>query len=462
MPTRKSRRSANNNVNHQFNGRFINRFVDKNGEVHFYEEIKRFFIYFIFDFITNAIVLLILTVLFLSGHQTFITFFLILFLITFFTYLFGGYENFFNPTYGFTWETQFTFFWTLLISLLLVHILPISIPGAKFWGLLWVYLNLIAPYLSLVIKRLYPFRTVFVNHEFLPQYQRRLEFWGFKIKEVVEHDHLIEWLCKKSNPNKFIKDYDLILIQATKLDGITRTLADEFFIRFALLKSLHRLAFIGNNHIYPVITHPLVGINRRLKRIVDFLIVLVFFVFFWPIFLLLAILIKIDSPGPVFYKHRRIGKGMKYFSAYKFRTMYRDADKRLTQLLGSDENLRKEFEATYKLKNDPRVTKIGKILRKYSLDELPQLINVLKGEMTLVGYRPIVTEEINYYRKNSMIVFHVVPGATGKWQISGRSDMPYDERVRIDVDYIHNWSFLEDLKILLKTPKALISKKGAY
>lgn len=438
-------------------------FVDKNAQVLFYEEIKRFLIYFFYDLLTNAIIVFLLLALLSQNQFSWPGFIVVLLMLTFFTYFFGGYENFFNPTYGITWETQFVFFWTFLTFFLLGYVGQLSLPSVGFWVCLWVYLNLISPYLSLVVRRAYPFRTVFVNHEFLPQYRRRLEFWGFKITDVVEHDKLIEWLCAKSNYYHFIENYDVILIQARNSDGITRTLAEEFFIRFALLKSLSRFAFITNNHIHPIITHPLVGVNRRLKRMIDFLLVTIVLAIFWPMFLFIAFIVKIDSPGPAIYRQRRPGKGMKYFWAYKFRTMYQDADRRFKEVLNSNSELRKQFQTNVKLKNDPRVTKIGRILRAYSLDEIPQLLNILKGEMTLVGYRPIVyTREIEYYLKHSMIVFHVLPGGTGRWQISGRSDLPFEQKVKMDVDYIHNWSFLEDLRILLKTPKALLSKKGAY
>ncbi len=461
MPTEQAASSTVNHAGPQngFNG-FP--FPDRNGEVHFHEETKRFLAYFGYDFLTSLVVIVLLLGLIVPGGIQLSSLLGLIFFTTFFTYLFGAYENFFNPTYGITLETQFVFFWVLISIYFSGMLMPIRMPGVSFWIAFWVYLNLLSPYLSLVIRRIYPFRAVFVNHQFLPAYRRRLDFWGLRVEAVVEQDNLIEWLCNNSSANHFVKGYDVILIQTKNLDGLTRTLAEEFFVRFALLRSINRLAFVFNNHIQPIVTHPLVGVNRRLKRMIDFLLVSLSFVILGPIFLVLAVLIRIDSAGPVFYRHRRVGKGMKYFWAYKFRTMYRDADQRLHDLLESNDELRKEFQEKFKLKDDPRITKIGKFLRAYSLDELPQLINVLRGEMTLVGYRPIVTEEIDYYRKNSMIVFHVLPGATGKWQISGRSDVTYDQRVQMDVDYIHNWSFLEDLRILLKTPKALLSKKGAY
>ncbi len=465
MPTSKKRNKKvykKNGNNRNNNGQFSNHFVDKNGEEIFYEEIKRFLIYFSFDLITNAILILLLFNLFLPNQYSWFDFVTILFFITFFTYLFGGYENFFNPTYGLTWDTQFVFFWTLLIIYLAGHILPVSLPPVEFWVILWVYLNIVSPYLSLIIRRIHPFRTVFVNHEFLPQYKRRLGFWGFKIKEVVEQDNLIQWLCSKTNPHKFIKEYDLILIQSKFADGLTRTIAEEFFIHFAMLKSLNRLAFVTNGHIMPVIIHNIYGVNRRLKRMIDFLLSLIVLAIMSPVFIFICLIIKIDSPGPIFFGQKRPGKFLKYFKLLKFRTMYQNAEEKLNEMLNNNKTLRQEYESSFKLKDDPRITKVGKLLRKLSLDELPQLINILRGEISFVGYRPILIDEIERRLKKTPLIFHVLPGATGRWQISGRSDMNYEERMLTDLNYIRNWSFIEDLKILCKTPKVLLSKKGAY
>lgn len=452
---KKNRSRRNNGYNSQL-------FVDKNGAVYFYEEIRRFIVYFLFDLITNGILVFTLTFIFSPKLSPWFDFLVILALVTFFTYLFGGYDNFFNPTYGITWETQFVFFWTLTATYLLGHVIPVSLPNYKFWIGLWAYLNIISPYLSLIVRRVYPFRTVFVNHQFLPQYKRRLEFWGFKIEAVVEQDYLIEWLCRKSNPHKFVKDYDVILIQASVVDGLTRTLAEEFFIRFAVLKSLNRLAFIANGHIKPIIIHNIYGVNRRLKRMIDFLIASLALAILSPIFTFICIIIKIDSPGPIFFAQKRPGKLLKYFKLLKFRTMYQNAEERLTEMLNNNDSLRQEYESSFKLRDDPRITKVGQLLRKLSLDEIPQLINILRGEISFVGYRPILVDEIERRLERTPVIFHVQPGATGKWQISGRSDMDYEERMMTDLNYIHNWSFVEDLKILLKTPKALLSKKGAY
>ncbi|MCA1951014.1 MAG: undecaprenyl-phosphate galactose phosphotransferase WbaP, partial [Treponema sp.] len=190
--------------------------------------------------------------------------------------------------------------------------------------------------------------------------------------------------------------------------------------------------------------------NRIKKRILDLFLVVFGGIILLPLFAIIALLIKISSPGPVLYKHTRIGRNGKPFKAYKFRSMVIDADKRLAELLEKDPEARKEWDASFKLKNDPRITPIGRFLRKTSFDEFPQLINILKNEMSLIGPRPIVEAEIEKYGKHFKRVFAVKPGLTGLWQVSGRSDTDYDERVAFDTYYIQSWSIWLDLWILYK------------
>lgn len=181
-----------------------------------------------------------------------------------------------------------------------------------------------------------------------------------------------------------------------------------------------------------------------------------------PVIGILAYLIKKESPGPVFFAHNRIGRDGKIIPTLKFRSMFTDAKERLEKLLEDDE-IRKEWETNFKLKEDPRVTKIGAILRKTSLDELPQIFNVLKGEMNFVGPRPVVQEEIDkYYKDDAEYYFMVKPGITGLWQVSGRSDTDYDFRVSTDKWYVINWSLWLDIVILFKTVKVVLFREGAY
>ena len=181
-----------------------------------------------------------------------------------------------------------------------------------------------------------------------------------------------------------------------------------------------------------------------------------------PIILLIAILIKIDSPGPIFYGHKRLAKGGKTFKCWKFRSMYMNADKKLQEYLDKDPALKREWQEYFKLKKDPRVTKIGKFLRKTSLDELPQLWNVLKGELSLVGPRPIVEGEIEKFGKDYILYKRTKPGITGYWQVSGRTDTTYEERTKLERYYVSNWSIWLDIYILAKTFVVVFKKEGAY
>ena len=182
-----------------------------------------------------------------------------------------------------------------------------------------------------------------------------------------------------------------------------------------------------------------------------------------PIIGVIAFLIKRESPGPVFFAHMRVGKHGKLIPTLKFRSMYQDAQKRLEKLLETDPAIRKEWETNFKLKDDPRVTKIGAIMRKTSLDELPQIFNVLKGEMNFVGPRPVIQQEIDqYYKEDAEYYFMVKPGITGLWQVSGRSDTDYDFRVDMDKWYVLNWSLWLDVVILFKTVKTVLKREGAY
>ena len=181
-----------------------------------------------------------------------------------------------------------------------------------------------------------------------------------------------------------------------------------------------------------------------------------------PFLIMLAIIVKLDSKGSVFYGHTRFGKGKRKFKAWKFRTMVPNADQLLAEYLEKDPELRKEWETSYKLRSDPRITRVGKILRKLSLDELPQLWNVLVGEMSLVGPRPIISDEINCYGDVFEMYALVRPGITGLWQVSGRNDSIYEYRVRLDKYYISNWSIWLDFYILALTVKVVFGGKGAY
>ena len=177
---------------------------------------------------------------------------------------------------------------------------------------------------------------------------------------------------------------------------------------------------------------------------------------------LIAALVKLGSRGPVFYGHERIGEGGRTFRAWKFRTMVQNADDLLEKYLESNPELRAEWAAHHKLRTDPRVTKIGRFLRQTSLDELPQIWNVTRGEMSLVGPRPIVREEAVKYGEELDLYGMVRPGITGLWQVSGRSDTSYEGRVAMDVHYVRNWSVWLDIYLLARTVGVVLRRQGAY
>ena len=183
-----------------------------------------------------------------------------------------------------------------------------------------------------------------------------------------------------------------------------------------------------------------------------------------PVMIPIAIAIKLTDGGSIFFGHNRVGYRGRLFKVLKFRSMYPDAEERLKKILEENPEAREEWERTFKLKSDPRVTPIGKFLRKTSLDELPQFFNVLKGDMSVVGPRPVVEEELKkYYKDKAKYYLSVKPGITGYWQVEGRSDIDnYEERVNMDVWYVQNQSFLLDLKIILKTIWVMLTGKGAY
>lgn len=202
--------------------------------------------------------------------------------------------------------------------------------------------------------------------------------------------------------------------------------------------------------------------NLFLKRLIDIVLCLVATVIVVPFSIVIAIIIKATSPGPVFYGHKRVGKNGKYIKCWKFRSMYKNSQEMLQKILAEDPVRRAEWEKDRKFLDDPRVTKFGKFLRKTSLDELPQLWSIFIGEMSFVGPRPVTEEELQKYGEFADYILSVTPGLSGMWQISGRSDTGYEERINLDTYYIQNWSVWLDIWILIKTVWVVINGKGAY
>jgi exopolysaccharide production protein ExoY len=201
--------------------------------------------------------------------------------------------------------------------------------------------------------------------------------------------------------------------------------------------------------------------NGRLKRVFDVSVAVAALVLLAPALLAIALLIKLTDPGPVFYRHTRIGRQGARFGCLKFRTMAMDAEARLQKILREDPLAAAEWELSQKLRADPRITKLGAFLRKTSLDELPQLWNVIKGDMSLVGPRPITRAELSRYGRDRRYYLLVRPGITGLWQVSGRSSVGYEQRVRFDREYLEEWSWLGEFWIILMTIPAVLSTRDA-
>ena len=203
---------------------------------------------------------------------------------------------------------------------------------------------------------------------------------------------------------------------------------------------------------------------KLIKKLFDIIFSAFVLVVFLPLFVIIALLIKLSSRGPIFFLQDRIGKNNIPFKCIKFRTMYPEAKDILQNLLKKDNKIKREFELTHKIKNDPRITTVGKFLRKTSLDELPQFINVLRNEMSVVGPRPIVKAEKKKYGKNFKKVLSIKPGITGLWQVSGRNNLTYKKRVILDLNYAKNYTFLMDMRILIRTFGVILFPldRGAY
>ena len=200
------------------------------------------------------------------------------------------------------------------------------------------------------------------------------------------------------------------------------------------------------------------GLDWAAKRVFDITVSTLMIVIFVPVWAFFALAVKLDSPGPVFYRDRRVGLGEREFGMFKFRSMYVDASLRQAGLESSNE----ASGPLFKIKDDPRVTRVGRIMRRYSIDELPQVLNVIRGEMSLVGPRPLPLRDYvqleDWHRKRYL----VMPGMTGLWQVSGRIDLSFDDLVRLDFYYLENWSIWLDISILAKTLPAVAARRGAY
>jgi Undecaprenyl-phosphate galactose phosphotransferase WbaP len=255
-------------------------------------------------------------------------------------------------------------------------------------------------------------------------------------------------------------------------NSIHSMLINKNTIRFEQLIMVRSAEKTGSVWVQPLDIGGILGlvVNQNLlnrsqllvKRIMDLTLITFSIPIFIPLFGIVALLIKLDSPGRIFYHQIRIGFGGKTFKFWKFRSMYEGAEQRLSEYLAANPDRKTEYEINHKLKYDPRVTRVGKFIRKFSIDELPQLINVLNGEMSLVGPRPFMPDEIGLYDQCYSLYTYVQPGVTGLWQISGRSNVSYSTRVNLDDYYLRNWSIWLDIHILIRTIMVVLQGRGSY
>jgi exopolysaccharide biosynthesis polyprenyl glycosylphosphotransferase len=298
----------------------------------------------------------------------------------------------------------------------------------------------------------------FIDKKFLP-YETPLK--GMRVLGNMEHlDQVIEEY-----------DVDELILASSSIS--TRDKLLEIFQKYGVSDDVNIRMSSG---LYEIITTglkvreyafvPLVCVNKVrltgfdnfMKIMLDYGLTIPALIVLSPLFLLLAIAIRLDSPGPILYRRRVMGVNNRQFDAFKFRTMRIDGE----EILAKSPELQKELAETHKLKNDPRITRIGRILRKFSLDELPQFFNVIRYEMSLVGPRMIHPDEMKEYKRWGLNLLTVRPGITGLWQVSGRSDLSYQDRIRLDMHYIRNWSIWLDLQLLWQTIPAVLKGRGAY
>lgn len=326
----------------------------------------------------------------------------------------------------------------------------------------------------------------------------KIRLWGEPVIIIGEKDqarYLARYLRRRQNIGFYpvmITDNqdDFYLINDFSLGAMNKTINTAIVINSDITQDYARRMFQKNGQSYnrlilvsnldrvdsvavtPLNLGGVLGLEVRdnlmnqfeqtVKRVMDITIVLIGGLLILPFLLLISLLIIIDSRGPVLYSHTRVGKKGVNFEMWKFRSMVSNADEVLERYLKENPDLSREWDSTWKLKDDPRITRMGRLLRRYSLDELPQLWNVLRGDMSLVGPRPIVNEEAARYAESFQFYKKVKPGVTGLWQVSGRNNTTYRERVRLDEYYVRNWSIWLDFYILFQTIRVVLQGEGAY
>jgi len=326
----------------------------------------------------------------------------------------------------------------------------------------WIFGSLFLTLQKYIFKRLIFKKGYFLRKVYIINSHQNYDF----VKRIIS-DNI--YLGYKIVNDENLADDVILLNPSMDLKEISKLFKKYKNVKFAFAESGIPLL---NVQIENIFTQPLsfVSVRNNLlsknmlitKRIFDIVFSIFLIFLFSPIIVITAILIKLTSKGPIFYVQKRPGRFGKIIKIYKFRTMYLDAEKKLEEILKNDEKLREEFMKYRKLKNDPRITPLGKILRRFSIDEIPQLFNVLKGDMSIVGPRPYQIDEIEHMGEYKDIVLSVRPGLTGLWQISGRSDLSFQAKLKIETWYVLNWNLWLDLFIIIRTIPAVISGKGAY
>lgn len=326
----------------------------------------------------------------------------------------------------------------------------------------------------------FPALMVGVNHEgqlLVEQFQH----WptsGVRLVGYVNPntDHGLEgklrWLGTIDDLDRLIKKYDIheiiLTVSALQQEQILmlfRKYGTSKDINVSMTSGLYEMITTGmeikEDGLVPLLTINKVrmtGVDQALKMMMDYLIAIPVIIFLLPLYGLVALAVKLDSPGPIIHRRRVMGVNGHQFDAFKFRTMYENGD----EILKAHPELLSEYQENFKLKNDPRITRVGKFIRKNSIDELPQLFNVLRNEMSIVGPRMICPEELSKYHQWDINLLTVKPGITGMWQVRGRSDVGYEERVKLDMFYIRNWTAWLDIQLLIQTIPAVLTKRGAY
>ncbi len=309
---------------------------------------------------------------------------------------------------------------------------------------------------------------------FLDKTSIRLDFVGYIAMDRADMDDNAEYLGCLEDLEELIKTYNIDQVYIMQKEGEQLKYTQEYVdlciamgVTVRLVVNFYKKrradSYVSTVGTYPIITYHTISLNtteQLLKRTMDLVGGIIGAVVFSPIMLVTAIAIKVDSPGPVMFHQVRVGQNGRYFKIYKFRSMYIDAEERKKELMAQNEM---QGGVMFKMKDDPRVTRVGRIIRKLSIDELPQFFNVIQGTMSLVGTRPPTLDEVKLYKRHQWRRISIKPGITGLWQVSGRSNvLDFEDIVEMDVEYIDNWTIAEDIKIIFKTVGVLLNHKGAY